>query len=129
MQFFTFEYWFGFPGLITASMLALLMIVFLILLVGGLAVQIWNRAIEDRYTRQVARRAGSGSAWIGAVGLCLTFARYERVPVFMYRYWFLFLGIAAALWLLRVRRYADARREALDAETHKFNTHDKYLAR
>lgn len=129
MQFFTFNYWFGFPGFITTGMLALLIVLFTVLFVGGLVAQIFNKKITDRYIRQVARRAGSGAAWIGAIGLCLVFARYQRTPLFMYRYWFLILGIALVVWVVRMRTYAEARREALDAETHKYNTKDKYLQR
>ncbi len=129
MQFFTVEYWFGFPRLITTGMGAVLLTLFLVLLVGGIAVQVWHEKITDRWLRQVLKRAGSGAEWIGALGLCLLVARYERVPVFMYRYWFLFLGIAAALWLFRISRYAEARREKLEEETQKYETRDKYFQR
>lgn len=127
MQFFTYEYWFDYPPFITTHMLVLLLLVCGVLFVGGIMVQVYNKKMQDRFVRQVSARAGYAAAWIGAIGLVLTLARYEHMPIFMFRYWFLFLVLGAALWIFKIERYADSRREKLDEETRRFEMRDKYL--
>jgi hypothetical protein len=127
VQFFTANYWFGFPPLITTPWLVVLLVKYIILFVGGIAALMFYPKISDRLTRQVVRRAGSGASWLGICGLFFTFARYERVPLFMYRYWFLILAIASIVWLVKLYKYALARRDKLNEETHKYNTKEKYL--
>ena len=126
-QFFTVDYWFGFPPFITVPLLIISCLVFAIFLCGGIASIMLYPKIENRWKRQVVRHAGTGAAWIGFIGLLLVFMRYERIPVFMYRYWFLFLAIGAAVWIIRVRRYALHRREKLEQETRAYHTKEKYL--
>lgn len=127
MQFFTYAYWFEFPPFITQKLLILLVVIFGLLFVGGIVVQIFDAKIIDRWVRQVTRRFAYAAVWVGALGLILVFARYERVPIFMYRYWFLFLAAGAALWIFKIERYAENRREQLDEETRRYNSRDKYL--
>ena len=92
-QFFSIEYWFGFPPIITQPLLIALVAVFgVFFIVGMVALMLYPR-IENRWHRLIVRRGSSGAAWIGFLGLLLTFMRYERIPVFMYRYWFLFVDI------------------------------------
>ncbi|MCX6780638.1 MAG: hypothetical protein NT003_00760 [Candidatus Magasanikbacteria bacterium] len=127
IQFFTLDYWFGFPPLITTPWLVILLVKYVALFFGGIAALMFYPKIEDRFTRQVTRRAGSGAIWLGVCGLFLTFSRFERVPVFMYRYWFLFIAIAFVVWLVRLYKYAVQRREKLDEETRTYQTKEKYL--
>lgn len=126
-QFFSVDYWFGFPGFITTPLLVILIVVFGGMLIAGLAAVMFYPKIEDRWKRQVVRRAGSGAAWIGFLGLLLTFMRYERIPVFMYRYWFLVIDVAFIVWAVRMRKYALERREKLEEETRTYQTKEKYL--
>lgn len=129
MQFFSFTYWFDFPAYISTPMLVVLLVVFGVMFVGGLAALALHAKIEDRLVRQVARRAGRAAAWIGVVGLILTFARAERTPIFMYRYWLLFLGVWAVIWGVRIQQYADNRAEQLEEETRRFRARDRFLTK
>ncbi len=127
MQFFTWNYWFAFPPFITPRFLVITLSFFSALLIGGIILQMREAAISDRYIRQMSKRIGRAAIWIGAIGLLLMFARVQRAPVFMYRYWLLFLGVGAAISVWRIQRYGEKRREALEQESRKFELHDKYL--
>lgn len=127
MQFFTWNYWFGFPPFITPKFLILTLSVFSALFIGGIILRLRDAAIKDRYIRQVSKRIGHAATWIGVVGLFLMFARVQRAPVFMYRYWLLFLGVGAAITAFRIVRYSDRRREELEQESRAFELRNKYL--
>jgi peptidoglycan/LPS O-acetylase OafA/YrhL len=126
-QLATFAYWFDFPRPISTFTLVLFIAVFATLFVGGLLALMFYPKIEDRWKRQVVRRSGSGSAWIGVLGLMFVFARVEYIPLFMYRFWFLILGIAFVVWAIRLNRYARERKEKLIEETRLYQTKQKYL--
>ena len=126
-QLATLAYWFDFPRPISTFWLIAFTAVFAILFIGGLMALMFYPKIEDRWKRQVVRRSGSGSAWIGFLGLLFVLARVEYVPVFMYRFWFVFLGIAFVVWVVRVMRYARERKEKLVEETRIYQTKQKYL--
>ncbi len=126
-QLATFAYWFDFPRPISTFVLTVFILVFAILFIGGLFALMFYPKIEDRWKRQVVRRSASGSSWIGIIGLMLVFARVEYIPLFMYRFWFLILGVAFALWAVRLNRYARERKEKLVEETRLYQTKQKYL--
>lgn len=127
MQFFTWEYWFGWPAFIGTAMLTTLLVVFGVLFVGGTILAFTYHFIEDRWLRQVARRAASMAALLGGIGLLLVCARVQRIPIFMYRYWLLFWGVGAGVWLWRLARYAERRREALEEENRRYAMRDRFL--
>jgi len=126
-QLATFAYWFDFPRPISTLWLTIFVSVFAILFVGGLFALMFYPKIEDRWKRQVVRRSGSGSAWIGILGLLFVFARVEYIPLFMYRFWLVLLGVAFVVWALRLNRYAGERKEKLLEETRLYQTKQKYL--
>lgn len=127
MQFFTWNYWFGFPPFITPKFLIITLSVFSALLIGGIILRVRDAAIKDRYVRQVSKRIGRAAIWIGVIGLFLMFARVQRAPLFMYRYWLLFLGVGSAIAVFRIARYSERRREQLEQENRAYELHDKYL--
>lgn len=126
-QLFTVNYWFSFPRPISTLWLVIFIAVFAALFIGGILALMFYPKIEDRWKRQVTRRSGTGSAWIGACGLLLILARFEYIPMFMYRFWFLILGLVFVVWALRLRRYALDRKEKLIEETRLYHTKQKYL--
>lgn len=126
-QLFTVAYWFSLPRPISTLWLVIFLVVFATLFVGGILALMFYPKIEDRWKRQVTRRSGTGSAWIGVVGLLLLLARYEYIPLFVYRFWFVLLGVAFVVWVVRLRRYALERKEKLIEETRLYHTKQKYL--
>lgn len=128
MQLFTLDYWFGFPAFISTPFLVFLLVVCGVALIGGLIVIGNDQKIQNRLLRQIALRAAHTGAWAGAVGLFFTFTRYERTPVFMYRYWLLFLLIIVVARAWRIRAYALRRKKELDEETRRYEVRGKYLA-
>ncbi len=127
MQLFTVNYWFGFPAFISSPFLTALLVIFGISLVAGLAIMGNEQKIQNRLYRQVALRSSYTATWIGAVGLVLTFMRVERAPLFMYRFWFLFLITVLVLQVWRIRKYALRRKVQLDEETRRYETYGKYI--
>ena len=126
-QLATFAFWFDFPRPISTFALVASIVVFAALFIAGLLALMFYPKIEDRWKRQVVRRSGAGSAWIGVLGLSFLFARVEYIPIFMYRFWFLILGAAFVVWAIRLNRYARERKEKLIEETRLYQTKQKYL--
>lgn len=127
MQFFTAVYWFGFPPMIGRGYLTALIIFGCVLLIGGIVFGVLYKRIRDRLMKQVALRGARAAVWIGVLVLVHTFMRFERIPVFMNRYWLLVIAIISGIWLFRISRYADRRRDQLDEETRIFHEREKYL--
>lgn len=127
MQFFTSAYWFGFPPMIGGGYLTTLIIFGCVLLIGGIVFGVFHKRIHDRLMKQVALRGARAAVWIGVLVLVYTFMRFERIPVFMNRYWLLVIVIISGVWLFRISRYVDRRRDQLDEETRIFHERKKYL--
>lgn len=126
-QLVTFAFWFDFPRPISTFTLVASIVVFAAFFIAGLLALMFYPKIEDRWKRQVVRRSGTGSAWIGVLGLAFLFARVQYIPLFMYRFWFLILGVAFVVWAIRLNRYARERKEKLVEETRLYQTKQKYL--
>lgn len=127
LQFFSANYWFGFPPFITTPALMVLLILFTLFLCIGVAALVSYPRIENRWHRSIARRGASGAVWIGVLGLLFTFTRYERVPIFMSRYWLFVVGVGVVVWAVRLKRYARERRDTLEEETRVYRSKEKYL--
>jgi uncharacterized integral membrane protein len=128
MQLFTLNYWVGFPAFISTPFLVMLLIIFAGAFFGGIVVMGNEQKIQNRLLRQVALRASHTAVWIGGFGLFFTFTRYERAPLFMYRFWFLILGVLVLMQIYRIRQYSLRRKTQLDEETRRYETRGKYLA-
>lgn len=126
-QFFHLDYWFNSPRPISTLWLVLFLVIFGALLVGGILALMFYPRIEDRWKRQIVRHGATGAGWIGVCGLLLVVARYEFIPVFMTRFWFLVVFVWLVVWAVRLYQYALRRKEKLEEETRLYQTKQKYL--
>ncbi len=103
---FVFHYWFSTPQVITSSGLTVLLTVFGLMLLAGIALKSASaKGKLEKFMAKVIARWGSLALTMGGLGMLYVFVRYERVPWFSNRFWLLIWLIGGAFWAYRIIQY------------------------
>jgi len=121
------EYWFKQPDPTMGLLMWIMVIFLLVLTLSGLALKIARRYRDDKFHKEIMRRAGNLNLTIGILGLVWFFMRQEHILLLAWRIWALTLILIFFWWLSRVLRYATKRVPFLRAESAAKEQLEKYL--
>lgn len=121
------EYWFKQPDPTMGLLMWIMVIFLLVLTLFGLVLKIARCYYNDKFHKEIMRRAGNLNLTIGILGLVWFFMRQEHILLLAWRIWALILLLIFFWWLSRVLRYATKRVPFLRAESAAKEQLEKYL--
>ena len=121
------EYWFKQPDPTMGLLMWILIVFLLVLTLSGLVLKFIRRYYDDKFHKEIMRRASNLNLTIGVLGLLWLFMRQEHILLLAWRIWALILLSIFFWWLSRVLRYAVKRVPFLRAESAQKENLEKYL--
>ncbi len=121
------SYWFYQPFTARGGAMWFFVILFLVLVLFGLTAKIARLYGQDKWYKEIFRRAGNAGITMGLLGLLWLFFRQERVAFFAWRFWLLLWLVGAIIWVVKIVMYLVKRVPAIKEEQAKRSAMDKYL--
>ncbi|PIT87924.1 MAG: hypothetical protein COU31_00365 [Candidatus Magasanikbacteria bacterium CG10_big_fil_rev_8_21_14_0_10_40_10] len=121
------DYWFGQPGAADGQALYFFMLVFLLLIAGGIGIRIAVFYLADRIRQIIFRKFGAYGMTMGVLGIIWLFVRQQNVPFLSMRFWLLCWLLLAVWWLIKILEYIVLRVPAIKKEKAERERVQKYL--
>lgn len=124
---FYWSYWFSQPYIARGGLAWVWFGGFMLLIFGGIALQVARQYQTDALKKEAARRWVNFLLTMGILGLIWMFFRQERIPVLAWRAWLLAWLAIAAIWKYKIVRYSLKRIPVIRAEQAAREQKEKYL--
>lgn len=106
LKFFNPPYLFELRPYTYPNTLKLMLAFFVLMIVIGLGLKIWQKIKKlEKYQTKLLQKYFSFLVVLGALGVLLTWLRYERVHILAGRFWLALWLLIATIWLYKIVHY------------------------
>lgn len=107
IKFFQPGYLFDFRPFTTARTIQIMIVFFAVLVLIGIAIKIYKATKKDleKFQSKLLEKIITFFLTLGAIGLGLTWLRYERVLILSARFWLIVWLIIMIVWLYPILKY------------------------
>jgi len=103
---FNTDYWFSAPGVITTQALWILLVFFVGMIVIGIVFkQVAQKGKVEKFLGKVLQKWGSLLMLMGFFGLLYVWLRYERTPLFSFRFMLGIWVLGFIFWAYKILKY------------------------